>query len=160
MMAGTDPSTDWTEDRKQRIRIALRDRSEQELQASRQAAAAQGGAARLDEDASHSVDDLSQSDQAGELSGLQDDAVARQAQVLAQIDELDLAIREVAGPGAVVAFGGDHYLVGVVAAELVVDGVVIEGIAADSPVAAAIAGKRAGEAFTVNGVEQRLDLVV
>lgn len=160
MMAGMDSSTDWTEDRKQRVRTALRDRAEQELQASRQAAAAQAGAARLDEDATHSVDDLSQSDEAGELSGLQDDAVARQARVLAELDELDLAVRDVAGPGAVVAFGGDHYLVGVVAAELDVDGVVVEGIAADSPVAAAIEGKRAGETFTVNGAEQRLDLVV
>lgn len=159
-MAGMDASTPWTEDRKQRIRTALRDRAEQELQASRQAAAAQAGAARLDEDASHSVDDLSQSDEAGELSGLQDDAVARQARVLAELDELDLAPREVAGPGAVVSFGGDHYLVGVVAAELEVDGVVIEGIATDAPVAAAIAGKRAGETFTVNGQELRLDLVV
>lgn len=155
-----DASTDWTEDRKQRIRAALRDRAEQDLQASRQAAAAQASAARLDEDASYDADDLSQSDEAGELSGLQDDAVDRQARVLAQIDELDLSVAEVAGPGAVVAFGGDHYLVGVVAAELDVDGVRIEGIAADSPVAAAIAGKRAGETFTVNGVEHRLDLVV
>ncbi|HVK29722.1 MAG TPA: hypothetical protein VM575_15385 [Nocardioides sp.] len=155
-----DATTPWTEDRKQRIRIALRDRAEQEFRASRQAAAAQAGAARLDEDASHSVDDLSQSDEAGELSGLQDDAVARQARELAELDELDLAPREVAGPGAVVAFGGDHYLVGVVAAELEVDGVVIEGIAADAPVAAAIAGKRAGETFTVDGRELRLDLVV
>ncbi len=160
MMTGMDASTDWTEDRKQTIRAALRDRAEEELQASRQVAAARASAARLDEDASYDVDDLSQSDESGELSGLQDDAVARQERVLAQIDELDLAVREIAGPGAVVAFGGDHYLVGVVAPELDVDGLRIGGIAADSPVAAAIAGKRAGETFTVNGVEQRLDLVV
>ncbi len=160
MMADMDASTDWTEDRKQRIRAALRDRAEQDLQASRQAAAAQASAARLDEDASYDADALSQSDEAGELSGLQDDAVARQERLLAQIDGLDLSVREAAGPGAVVAFGGDHYLVGVVAGELDVDGLRIEGIAADSPVAAAIAGKRAGETFTVNGVEQRLDLVV
>jgi hypothetical protein len=62
-------------------------------------------------------------------------------------------------PGAIVAFGGDHYVVGTVADEFACDGVTYEGISADAPLYAVIKGLRAGDSFTFNGQEHRVDAV-
>jgi hypothetical protein len=152
--------TSWDGARKLRVREALRDRVEAALASAREAVADQRGAAELDQADVHDVDDLSQSDEGGDLAGLFGGVVARRQQELVRIDALDLAPTDVVADGAIVAFGGDHYLVGVAAEAFEVDGTTLEGIAADAPLHAAIAGLKAGDSFTIGGTEHRLDLVV
>ena len=146
-------------DAKLRVRDALRAIVVAQLGSSRQAAADQRTAAEIDPDSSYTADDLSQSDEEGELAGLLGDAEVRQAGLLRTLDGLDFRPQETVVPGAIVAFGGDHYVVGTVADEFSCDGVTYEGISADSPLFAAIKGLRAGESFTFNGQEHRVDVV-
>jgi hypothetical protein len=152
--------TSWDGARKLRVREALRGRVEAALASAREAVADQRGAAELDQADVHDVDDLSQSDEGGDLAGLFGGVVARRQQELVQIDALDLAPTDVVADGAIIAFGGDHYLVGIAAEAFEVDGTTLEGIAADSPLHAVIVGLKAGDDFTIGGTEHRLDLVV
>lgn len=144
---------------KQRVKDALKAHGEAQLEASGQAVSSERSAAELDPEAPYSSDDLSQSDAAGELHGLLESAHERQLADLAAVDRLDFGVKDVVEPGAIVAFGGDHYVVGVVADAFECDGVAYEGISTESPVFHAIAGLRAGDTFTFNGHEHRLDLV-
>jgi hypothetical protein len=144
---------------KQRVKAALRALVEADLRSSRQAVADERSAAELDPESSYSSDDLSQSDEGGELAGLFAGAVDRKEVLLGRIDALDFGPQSAVVPGAIIAFGGDHYVVGVVADAFDCDGVTYEGISADSPVYAAIKGLRGGDSFTFNGHEHRIDLV-
>ncbi len=144
---------------KQRVKDALKDHISAQVGASDQAVSSEQSGAELDQDASHSVDDLSQSDAAGELHELLEAAEDKQRADLAAIDDLDFGSKDVVEPGAVVAFGGDHYVFGVVADAFECDGVSYEGISADSPVGQVIDGMRAGESFTFNEQKHRLDVV-
>ena len=146
-------------DAKLRVRDALRARIEAQLGSSREAAADQRSAAELDPDSSYTSDDLSKSDEDGELAGLLESAEERRADLLTMIDGLDFGPHDTVVPGAIIAFGGDHYVVGTVADEFACDGVTYEGISADSPVYAVIHGLRAGDTFTFHGQEHRVDLV-
>lgn len=144
---------------KQRVKDALRAHIGAQLAASDAAASAERSGAELDQDSSYSSDDLSQSDEAGELHELLEAAEEKQRADLAAIDGLDFGAKDAVEPGAIVAFGGDHYVFGVVADGFDSDGVTYEGISADSPVGRVIAGLRAGDTFGFNGQEHRLDLV-
>jgi predicted DNA-binding transcriptional regulator YafY len=144
---------------KQRIKAALEAQATAHVKASDLTVGEERSAAMLDQTSSYSVDDLSQSDEEGELSGLLAAAGAQQQANLERIRALDLGLKKVVEPGAVVAFGGDHYVVGVVADEFECDGVTYEGISADSPAYAAIAGLREGDTFTFGDRDHRLDLV-
>ena len=144
---------------KQRVKDALKAHANAEIAASGDAESAEHSAAELDQDASYSSDDLSQSDEAGELSVLLGDAREQQQANLARIDQLDFGVKEVVEPGAIIAFGGESYVVGVVASTFECDGVSYEGISADSPIYAAIEGLRGGDAFTFNDHQHHLDMV-
>jgi hypothetical protein len=146
-------------DAKQRVKDALRARVATELSSSRAAVAGDRSAAGLDPDSSYTSDDLSQSDARSELAGLLAGAVERQAGALARIDALDFGPTSTVVPGAIIAFGGDHYVVGVVSDAFDCDGVTYEGISAESPVYASIRGLRVGDTFSFNGHEHRLELV-
>jgi len=146
-------------DAKLRVKDALRARVATELSSSRAAVAGDRSAAGLDRDSSYTSDDLSQSDEQGELAGLLQGSVDRQESALARIDALDFGPKGTVVPGAIIAFGGDHYVVGVVADAFECDGVTYEGISADSPVYASIQGLRVGDTFTFNGNEHRIELV-
>lgn len=151
--------TQWDGAAKQRVKETLIARVEAQLEASREAIADERSAAELPEVAVESVDDLSQSDEAGDLHGLFEGAAEHQAALLAQIEALDVSPKQTVEPGAIVAFDGDHYLVGVVAEEFDCDGVTVEGISTDSPVYAAAQGLGAGDSFTLNGHTHRIDLL-
>jgi hypothetical protein len=146
-------------DAKLRVRDALRARVEAQLSSSHEAAADQRSAAELDPNTSYTADDLSQSDEDGELAELFEGAEDRQIGLLKAIDGLDFGPQDTVVPGAIVAFGGDHYVVGTVADEFACDGVTYEGISADAPLYAVIKGLRAGDSFTFNGQEHRVDAV-
>ncbi|GAA3523308.1 hypothetical protein [Nocardioides daeguensis] len=150
----------WDEDRKLRVKDALRRRAEAALASAREAVADQRGAAELDPDDVHDTDGLSQSDAGGDLVRLFGGIVARRQADLALVEALDVTPTQVVADGSIVSFGGDHYVVGVAAEAFDVDGTTLEGIAADAPLHAAIAGLKAGDSFTINGAEHRLDLVV
>jgi hypothetical protein len=146
-------------DAKQRVKDALRARVAADVGSSRQAVAGERSAAELDPESSYSNDDLSQSDEAGELAGLLQSAEERREGALGRIDDLDFAPKTTVVPGAIVAFGGDHYIVGLVAEAFECDGVTYEGISSHSPIYASIKGLRAGDTFTFHGQEHRIDLL-
>jgi len=144
---------------KQRVKDALKAHISAQVGASEAAKSTERSGAELDRESSYTSDDLSQSDAAGELHGLLEAAEEKQRADLASIDELDVSAKDAVEPGAILAFGGDHYVFGVVADAFDSDGVTYEGISADSPVGKVIAGLRSGDTFSFNGQEHRLDLV-
>lgn len=144
---------------KQRIKAALVAQATEALDALQAQVSDDNAAAVIPEDDTYQVDDLSQAGEAGDLGELFEQSVARQQALLETVEALDFSPTDTVRPGAVVAFGGSHYVVGVVADEFEVDGVTYEGISADAPVGEAIAGLKSGESFTFNEHTQTLDVV-
>lgn len=144
---------------KQVIKNALEARMQAELSAAEESQAVFTSGAQLDQDDVVAVDDLSQSDEDGDLAGLLEDAEGRRRSALNAVQALDFSATDVVGPGAVIAFGGGHYVVGIVTDAFDVDGVTYEGISPDSPLFSAIEGLRAGQSFTLGGTEHVLDSV-
>lgn len=144
---------------KSRVKDALLRQVEAELRSAQSDVAREDSAAKLDQDSSFSVDDQSQAAEAGDLGGLFEDREQRQAGILSQIEKLDFGPRSEVGPGAIIGFDGDRYVVGVVAAEFECDGATYEGISADAPIYAAIGGLHAGDTFSFAGRDHQLDFV-
>jgi len=144
---------------KLRVREALLENARRELQALLDQAGSEEGSGLLDPDASLEPDDISRSDEAGDLRGLFLASVDRHRARVRQIEQLDVAVTDVVGPGAVVGLDGARYVVGVASDAFACDGVDYEGIAADAPVGAAIAGLRLGDVVTVAGHELRIDFL-
>lgn len=144
---------------KEAIRAALRAQIEADLAAANEYEAEERGAAELDPVDSYADDDVAHADEAAELANLAQYAIAGDRASLDALAALDVSPTDVVRPGAVVAFGGQHYLVGLVARPFEVDGVSYEGIATDSPVYALIEGLGAGATFSVNGTDHRLESV-
>lgn len=144
---------------KQRVVDALTGRVRAELDSSIGSVSSEHAAAEVDRDSSYAADDLAQADAAGDLAGLFEGAAARQEAELEQLQALDFGTKDAVAPGAVVAFGGDRYVVGVVADPFDCDGVTYEGISTDSPVYSQIEGLHAGDTFTWHGHDLRIDLL-
>ena len=144
---------------KQRIKAALVAQATDALDALKAQVGDEDAAAVVPEDDTYEPDDLSQASEAGDLGELFEQSVARQQAQLATVEALDFSPTDTVRPGAVVAFGGSQYVVGVVADEFEVDGVSYEGISADAPVGEAIAGLKAGDTFTFNEQTHTLDVV-
>lgn len=144
---------------KLRVKQALREQMAGELATLRGTEGTEATAVPISADASHTVDDLSQSDAEGELTGLLAGDVARQEQLLREVDALDVSPTDVVAPGAIVSYGGDRYLVGVVTDGFACDGVGYLGIATDAPVYPVLVGLRQGDTFSFNDTTFRLDLV-
>jgi transcription elongation GreA/GreB family factor len=144
---------------KQRIKEALVTQASEALAALQTQVGDDKAAAVIPEDDTFQADDLSQADEAGDLGALFEQSVARQQALLETLETLDFSPTDTVRPGAVVAFGGSHYVVGVVADEFEVDGVTYEGISADAPVGEAIDGLKEGDSFTFNEQTQTLDTV-
>lgn len=144
---------------KGRIKDALLRQVEADLRAAQGDVAREDSAAKLDQDSSFTVDDQSQAAEAGDLGGLLEGREQRQAGILSQIEKLDFGPRSEVGPGAIVGFDGDRYVVGVVAAAFECDGATYEGISTDAPIYAAIAGRRAGDTFSFAGHDNQVEFV-
>lgn len=144
---------------KQRVKDALVAQARAELEASEAQVSSEEAAATLDQHSSYAVDDLSQSDEAGDMSALFTEAAARQQANLSAIEALDVSPTDIVKPGAIVGFGGARYLVGVVADSFEVDGVSYEGISTGSPICDALAGLRLGDSFELRGASQRIDFL-
>jgi hypothetical protein len=146
-------------DAKQRVKDALIAQAEAELRTSSADVAEHDSAAQLDQDVADTVDDLSQSDQAGDLGGLLDDVHDRQKATLTRIENLDFGAKDAVAPGALVGFDGARYVVGVVAAAFDCDGVTYEGLSVDSPIYASLEGLQLGDTFSFAGHEHRIDFL-
>lgn len=144
---------------KDRVRAALTAHAGEAARALAESVGAEHAAAEIDQDASYSVDDQSQSDEAGDLAGLTERSQASRAADLAAIEALDFSLTDIVRPGAVVGFGGQRYVVGAVADTFTADGVDYEGISADAPLAAALLGLREGDTFTFRDRQHTLELV-
>ncbi|WP_076262024.1 hypothetical protein [Intrasporangium flavum] len=146
-------------DGKLRVRDAFIAHAESALAALTSQSTAERDAARQDRDAVPEAGDSSQTLEAGDLEGLFQRSAAHSRESLDAIRALDFTPTTEVGPGAVVGFDGDHYVVGVSSDAFDCDGVSYEGIGAGSPVYAAIVGKRVGDTFSFRGQDHRLDLV-
>lgn len=144
---------------KARVRDTLLARARDEVAAAQTNVEAERAAGKLDQDSSFSVDDQSQTDEAGDLAALFEQAVARQQADVAGIERLDFGPRDSIGPGAIIGLDGARYVVGVVAEALECDGVTYEGMSIDSPLYAALAGHRAGETVSFRSRDHHIDFV-
>jgi hypothetical protein len=145
---------------KQHVRDALIEQADAEVRALADQLGSERGAAELDPSDSHEVDDLSQSDEAGDLAGLSSDTIAARRRQRGTLEAMDFGPTDEVRPGAIIGLDGQHYVVGVVAAPFECGGVTYEGIAEDSPLYASIAGRRGGDSFTFRDVLRSLDFVM
>ncbi len=144
---------------KQRLKDALINHLRDAVAAVRQSVSAEDSAALLDQTSSFTVDDQSQSDEAGAMAAIFAESVARAEDHLAAVEALDMAPREQVQPGAVVGFGDQRYVVGVVTGPLACDGVDYEGISTDAEMYAAIQGRQLGEEFEFRGRRLSIDFL-
>ena len=141
---------------KARVKDALLARAQAELAASRESVQTEGDAAVLDQDDSFSVDDQSQSDQAGDLHALLGGAAERQEAEVARISALDFSPADAVRPGAIVGFGGSRYVVGVVTDHV---GRELRQADEQEPIYAAIEGRALGDDFTFRGQSETIDFL-
>ncbi len=148
-----------TAEAKHRVRDALIALLRRQLEASRAAVAAEHNVGDRDPDSSWSVDDLAQSDAADMLAALFEEHRDQFEAEVTRIEAMDFSPTDTVRPGAVVAFGGQHYVVGAVAEPFDCDGTTYEGISLESPIYPHLAGLAAGQSFRFNGRERTLDVV-
>ncbi|MGZ0148655.1 hypothetical protein ACXJJ3_16400 [Kribbella sp. WER1] len=144
---------------KLRVRDALLAHLEEHLRATGAAVGREDSAARLDPDSAFSVDDQSQSDEAGDLGGLFEDVEEREHSTVDVAEQLDFGPATEVRPGAVVVLDGSRYVVGVVSSPFECDGATYEGMTTDAPLYGAVKGLHAGDAFTYDATEHRIDAV-
>ena len=64
---------------------------------------------------------------------------------------------DVVGPGAVVLWNGQNFVIAALTQEFECQGQTFMGISCDAPITTALLGKSAGDAFEVNGISQVID---
>jgi hypothetical protein len=144
---------------KLRVKEALVAHLEAHLHATDAAVGREDSAARLDPDSSFSVDDQSQSDEAGDLGGLYEHVAERQHSTVAHAESIDFAPTSDIQPGAIVVLDDNHYVVGVVSSPFECEGVTYEGMTTDAPLYDALKGLHTGDTFTFAATEHRIDSV-
>ena len=144
---------------KLRVKEALVAHLEEHLRATDAAVGREDSAARLEPDSSFSVDDQSQSAEAGDLGRLYEDVAARQHSTVALAEGLDFASTSEIRPGAIVVLDDNHYVVGVVSSPFECDGVTYEGMTTDAPLYDALKDLHAGDTFTFAATEHRINAV-
>jgi len=144
---------------KLRAKEALVAHLEEHLRATDAAVGREDSAARLEPDSSFSVDDQSQSAEAGDLGGLYEDVAERQHSTLAHAESLDFAPTSEIQPGAIVVLDDNHYVVGAVSSPFECDGITYEGMTTEAPLYEALKGLHAGDTFTFAATEHRIDSV-
>ena len=144
---------------KLRVKDAMLEHARAELRSMVDNADAERDAGRLGQDESLSVDDISQSDAAGDLEGLLSDSATAQRRTIEQIEALDFTHTVRVAAGAIVGFEEERYVVGVAVGPFECDGVTYEGISTDAPIYGEIEGLRVGDRFSFNGQEHRIDFV-
>lgn len=144
---------------KLRVKAALLAHLEARLRATDTAVGREDSAAMLDPESSFSVDDQSQSDEAADLGGLFEKVGEHQHSTVAVAEQLDFGPTTEVRPGAIVVLDGSRYVVGVVSSPFECDGATYEGMTTDAPLYGAIKGLHAGDSFTYDATEHRIDSV-
>jgi len=104
----------------------------------------------------HRVDDVSHQEDAGDMHDTLQEVDKTQQRIVETAKALTTAC-DVVKPGAVISFGGEHFVVGVATDEFTSGGTTYLGISPDAPIYAAIEGKRAEDTFEFNGTMLTLD---
>ncbi|MFF0269007.1 hypothetical protein [Kribbella sp. NPDC004536] len=141
---------------KLRVKDALLAHLEAHLRSTGAAVGREDSAARLDPDTVVSVDERSQSDEAGDLGGLFEHVEEREHSTVATAEQLDFGPADEVRPGAIVVLDDNHYVVGVISSPFESDGVTYEGMTTDSPLYDAIKGLHAGDTFTFDATDHRI----
>lgn len=144
---------------KERVKATLVERARAELAALLETVQEDDSASQLDQDDSFSVDDQSQADEAGDLSGLFQRQREQRQEDVERIEQLDVSPKSSVEPGAIVGFDGSRYLVGVVAVDFDCDGVTYQGISADSPIFEVLEGVALGDTFTFRERTHTIDFL-
>ncbi|MFD7159807.1 hypothetical protein ACFV9C_34775 [Kribbella sp. NPDC059898] len=144
---------------KLRVKDALLAHLEAHLRATDAAVGREDSAARLDPDTVFSVDDQSQSDEAGDLGGLFEHIGEREHSTVDEAAQLDFAPATEVRPGAIVVLDGSRYVVGVISSPFECDGATYEGMTTDAPLYGAIKGLHGGDKFTYDATEHEIDAV-
>lgn len=144
---------------KDRLLDALADAVRSRLEANEAIVAEERSAAELGDGTTHSVDDLSQSDEEGELSGLHAAAADDLRAALAAATTLDRGPADTVAPGALIGLDGDGYVVGVATPEFEFEGRSWSGLATDAPIYAALAGLAAGDSVEFRGHTSTVDWI-
>lgn len=123
---------------------------------------AEGAAALVDErdlSGEHRVDDVSQEEEAGDLTGLAEQAEAAESDEVEAAKALDVSATDTVRPGAVIEMDGAHFVVGVPSSAFTSGGVEYTGLSTDAPIYAELEGKKAADTFSFNDIEHTITSV-
>ncbi len=123
-----------------------------QLEASRANYAEYLSTARLDRTESRDAQDFSQALQSGHYAQAFDAPIHAREDAIAQIKSLDFGVVDTAGPGAVVRWEGQNFVIAALTGEFECQGQSFMGISCDAPITAAMFGKAAGDSFDVAGM--------
>lgn len=115
---------------------------------------------RLDEREAHDTTDLAEARENADLAAAFDHPVHTHQAKIDAIKATDFAPTDTVRPGAVVGFGGRHFVVCVSTAKFDCNGATYMGISTQSPIYRAMADLSVGESFAFNGREVTLDEVI
>jgi len=105
----------------------------------------------LDDREGHDKDDIVASRGNADLAAAFDAPVFSHNAKIDAIENMDFALTDTVAPGALVSFGGRHFIIAVSTLRFDVDGVTYMGISTQSPIFKAMDGLKAGDSFTFNG---------
>lgn len=108
---------------------------------------------RLDDREGHDKDDIVGARENADLAAAFDHPVQAHHAKIDVIENLDFALTDTVGPGALVSFGGRWFIVAVSTTRFDVGGMSCMGISTQSPIYKAMAGLQAGDVFVFNGKE-------
>lgn len=115
--------------------------------------------AKLSEREQHDTSDIAEARENADLAAAFDHPVKDHHAKIDVLENLDFAVRDTIGPGAVVRLGKRRFVVSVATAEFDFDSATFMGISQQSPIYRAMEGLQAGEAFEFNGRSITVDEV-
>lgn len=115
---------------------------------------------RLDDRETHDTTDLAEARENADLAAAFDHPVHTHTAKIEAIKNTDFSPTDTVRPGAVVGFGGKHFVVCVSTAKFDCGGTTYMGISTQSPIYRAMADLQAGDTFAFNGREVTLDDVI
>ena len=116
--------------------------------------------ARLDRSEPIESDEQAQAEIASNLSEALDDTVHDHSDKLSKLKTIDFGPKMKVEEGAIVKFGGRHFVISVSTGKFSCDGNELMGISTQAPVYAAIEDKRTGDSFTFNGRKLNIEDVI
>lgn len=108
---------------------------------------------------SHDNSEIAEARENADLAAAFDEPVHRHHAKIDVLENLDFALTDRVGPGAVVSFNGRCFIVAVSTTRFDHDGQTYMGISPQSPIYQVLNGLKAGDSFTHNGREFTLETV-